>query len=239
MKYPIDSKTTETYLGHLVAHDRAQCQLVQALTILLQTAMSEMGMEDTEWYPEAEKLLRMQDRLKVDHENRIFNENNQPYSSPDITQNLGVVSGQITDPHMNANISEREKEFGEEMTEEDLVKHFREKVSKKSKNGLDLSKKDLTLEDIKDWERKQDNSNDIYKIKARVQNMVAATGGSLTSVGEMMVNSFVHVAKDLYDFAETIPDKPLKIKLIERIRKHESMPATLIAATSANVKVNK
>lgn len=97
--------------------------------------------------------------------------------------------------------------------------------------------KNMTLEQIEEWERKQENANDIWKVKSRVQNLASGiSGGNLTAVGTMMVNSFVHVVKDLYDFAETIPDKSLRIALIERVRKHESMPGTLIAAASAGVK---
>lgn len=257
MKYPIDAITTETFMGHLVAHDRAQRQLIQALTILLTEAMNEMGMEDTEWYPEAEALLKLQKRLKMDHENRIFNEKNgvaekQNPITPEVVKenyaelipNLGMMGlGQIDDPQLNANITEREKVFGAEMTEEEIAGMFREKGKKKPKDGVDMSAKDpfknMTLEEITEWERKQENSNDIYKVKARVANLARGAGASLTPVGEMMVNSFVHVVKDLYDFAETIPDKSLRIAIIERIRKHEGMPGNLIAATSANVKMGK
>lgn len=91
---------------------------------------------------------------------------------------------------------------------------------------------DMSIDELKEWEEKQDNSNDIYKIKARVANLARGGGASLTPVGEMLCNAFVHVAKDLYDFAETISDPAVKAKLIELIRKHENMPANLIAATT-------
>lgn len=259
MKYPIDGLTTETFFGHLIASDRAHRQMIQALTLLLTEAMNEMDMEDngrySEWYDEAKKMLELQKRLKVEHENRLFNaKNGHPDKSSvevtvvqtgkiDSSSDIIHVPGIKIDPEMNAKLNEAEKGFGEEMSEDDLAKHFREKPKKNVVRGVDMSKKHpfkgMTLEEIEEWEAKQDNSNDIYKIKARVQNLVAGTGGSLTAVGEMMVNSFVHVAKDLYDFAETIPDKEIKINLIERVKKHENMPASLIAAVSGGVRVKK
>lgn len=236
MRYPIDQKTTENFIGHIIAHDRAQRQLIEALTILLKAATEDRYSEEVgEWYDEAEKLLKFQNKLKTDHETRLFNEKNGHVESH--------VSTEITDPQENAKINEAEKSFGEELSEEDLAKHFHEKTKKRSKDMVDMSKKspfeDMTIEQIEEWERKQDNSNDIYKVKARVANLARNGGASLTPVGEMMVNTFVHVVKDLYDFAETIQDKSVRIPLIERIRKHENMPSNLIAATSAGVKVKK
>lgn len=260
MKYPIDSQTTEKFFSHLMAHDRAQRQMIQALTLLLTEAIGDSTKyypaEEMEWHQEAHKLLDLQKKLSVEHENRIFNEKNgvaektsniiaTQESYADIMPSLGFMglSGQIEDPKLNANINEREKVLGEEMSEEEIARLFREKPKRAAKDDIDMSKKEpfkgMTLEEIKEWERKQDNANDIYKVKARVQNLVAATGGSLTAVGEMMVNSFVHVAKDLYDFAEHIPDQSLKIQLIERVRKHEGMPANLISAVNAGVKIKK
>jgi hypothetical protein len=94
----------------------------------------------------------------------------------------------------------------------------------------------MSLEEIEEWEAKQDNSNEIYKIAARVKNLARGGSLNLTPAGEALCNTFVHVAKELYDFAEKIEDKDLKIKLTELIRKHENMPATLIAAMGAGRK---
>ena len=155
---------------------------------------------------------------------------------------LGISGlGQINDPQLNANINEREKAFGDEMSEEEIAKMFNQKPSKKKNVEVDLSSKtpfkDMTLDEIESWEAKQNNSNDLYKIKARVQNLAVAAGGNLTPQGTMLCNTFVHVLKSLYDFAETILDKNLKIALIQKIRSNEGMPASLISAASANVKI--
>lgn len=253
MRYPIDPLTAESFFGHLVSHDRAQRQLIKALSELLKEAMNEMGADDTEWHSEAQKLFKIQANINMLHENRLFNAKNghpdnhtvkiDPPANIDAVQPIAQpvsVPGVVLNPEQNARLNDAEKAFGEEMSEEDLARHFGEKTSRVKKD-VDFSKASpfsgMTLEQINEWEAKQNNSNDVYKIKARVQNLaVGISGGNLTPVGEMMANTFVHVLKDLYDFAETIPDKSLKITLIEKIRKHESAPGNLIAAANSGVK---
>lgn len=252
MKYPLDQLTADKFFGHLIANDRAQRKTIEVLTQLLTHAMSEMGAEDTDWYPDAELFFKHQKSIKMDHDNRLFNEKNghaEPQSSmiisPETVQadysDVKLGPSIQFDPEMNARTNEAEKSFGTEMSEEELAKIFNAKPAKKKAGEIDMSEKEpfkgMTLDEIETWEAKQENNNDIYKVKARVKNHAVSTGAALTAVGEMMVNSFVHVAKDLYDFAETIPDKSLRIALTERIRKHETMPANLIAAASAGVTV--
>lgn len=238
MRYPIDVQTTEKFLGHLTAHDRAQRQLIQALTILLTAAMDEMGMEDTEWYDEAKKLLNLQKQINVDHENRIFNDKNGHGDTP-----MGAED--------NVKLNEVEKSFGTEMSEEEMARHFSEKSKPKKPRRLkEMSEEEINRAPVHELEKlveqaeieevEQDNSSDIYKIKSRVQNLaVGISGGNLTPVGEMMVNSFVHVIKDLYDFADTVQDKGLRDSLRQKIRKHEDMPGNLISAASANTRGKK
>lgn len=255
MKYPIDPLTTESFFGHLISHDRAQRQYIKALSGLLKEAMGEMGAEDTEWHGEALKLFKIQANINMLHENRLFDAKNGhqdkhtvTIEGPGPTGNLEQeekisVPGVVINPEMNVHLNEAEKTFGEEMSEEELAKMFNEKP-KKSNGGVDMSKKHpfkgMSLEEIEAWEAKQNSSNDLYKIKARMQNLaVGISGGNLTPVGEMLVNSFVHLFKDLYDFAETVPDKEIKIALTEKVRKHESVPGNLIAAATAGVKAKK
>jgi len=260
VKYPIDPQTTETFLGHLTTHDRAQRKLIAALTGLLIEAMNESGMEDTDWYPEAKKLLKQQAAVKTEHENRLFNAKNghqerhdvkvEISATPDlntpIIEAVALPGNIIVSPEVNHELTKIEAGFGEEISEAELERMFNEKSKKKTLSGeVDLSKqqpfKGMTLQEIEEWERKQENSNDIYKIKGRVQNLaVGISGGNLTPVGEIMVNSFVHVLKDLYEFAERdLINREDKVKMIERIRKHESMPGTLIAAAAGGVRVPK
>lgn len=257
MKYPIDAVTTETFLGHLVQHDRAQRQLILALTGLLQEAMAEIGDDNEEWLKECRGILKIQKEIKASHETRIFNAKNGYPENHTVKVEANTLVGDIKpietsvnvpgaqfNPEMNARANDAEKDFGGEMSEEDLARHFREKPKRKKDGEVDMSKKEpfqgMTLDQIEEWEAKQNNSNDIYKIKARVANLaVGISGGSLTPVGEMMVNSFVHVLNDLYKYAEGLTDKEQKIKLIEQIRKHEGMPGNLIAAASAGVRNKK
>lgn len=268
MKFPIDAVTADAFFGHLVAHERAQRQMVQALTELLKEAIesAEMASEDGEapdWHYEAVKLLEIQAKIKMENETRLFNEKNghgTPISTlltPEVakTDYSGVKLSpqQITDPELNQQIANAESGFGGELSEAELARMFREgtkkapakkqtlkTMSKEEINRLPVHELQKLVIEAEEEEFRQDNSNDLYKIKGRVQNLaVGISGGNLTAVGEMMVNSFVHVVKDLYDFADTLQDKETRAKLYERIKKHESMPGTLIAAAAGGVKVKK
>lgn len=133
-----------------------------------------------------------------------------------------------------ARLNEQEAGFGNTMSEADVAKHFSEPAPvQKPSNSLPK-----TQEELDKYEEALNNSNDIYRIAARVKNLARGGGGSLTPVGEMMCNSFVHVLKALYDFAETIPE-PHKTNLIELVRNKEGMPADLIAAAGSGVRVKK
>lgn len=267
MKYPIDAITTETFLGHLVQHDRAQRQMIHALTILIQEAMSEPGADETEWFDEAKALLKAQAAIKMEHENRAFNAKNGHHEKHDVKVNVSAdvqpiipIGDNVTfqgvqiGPEENARLNQSEKGFGEEMSEAELERLFSEKSKPKApkpqKRLKDMSDSEISRTPVQELqklvdaaeaeERQQDMSNDIYKVKARVSNLaVSISGGNLTPVGEMMVNSFVHVVKDLYDFAENLQDREIRSRLMERIRKHESMPGTLISAASAGVRMKK
>lgn len=126
------------------------------------------------------------------------------------------------------------EDSGDTMTEEELARHFGESLPP-IVEVKPISK--MTVEEVGEWEKAQDNSNDIYKIAARVKNLARANGtASLTPVGEALCNTFVHVAKTIYDFAETVSDPTIRIKLIEVMRSQEGMPANFIAAHHAGVK---
>lgn len=255
MKYPIDHTTTQEFFGYLVAHEKAQREVISFLTSLLQDAMDVAEDEDADWFTEANSYLQMQQNLKMEHENRIFDEDNlrkargmQPKTIPATLDHrvARAIAPIEFDAATNNEFNKVEAKFGEEWSETDLARHFAEPSSskkKKKEREVNLSKKNpfkgMSNEEIVEWEAKQNNSNDIYKIKARVANLAREGGAALTPVGEMLCNTFVHVAKDMYDFAESIDDPNVKIGLIELIRKHENMPANLIAATTAGVNVKK
>lgn len=129
-------------------------------------------------------------------------------------------------------LNEAEAKLGPEMSTSELASHFNEPTPTAKPEVIPKTKEELDK-----WEKDQLNSNDIYRIAARVKNL-AAGNGSLTPVGEMMCNSFVHVLKAIYDFSETLPE-PQKTQLGDLLRKHEDMPANLIAAAGAGVRNKK
>lgn len=251
MQYPLDSTTVNEFYRHLVAHEIGQLQLISELSSLLESAIDSVDedQENEEWYKKANRLLENRHRLKIEHENRRFNEDNlrkargmQKVEVPILPREVhrAVTLPDFNDPEVNSEFNKMEKSFGEEMSETDLVVHFNEKSKNKNKSKkVDLDSKNpfknMTIEEIEAWEKEQDNSNDIYKIKARVANMARDGGASLTQQGEMLVNTFVHVLDALYQFAETIPDKDIKIQLIKKIRIQEGMPANLVKAAKAGV----
>lgn len=126
-----------------------------------------------------------------------------------------------------------EDESDAEMNEHELANHFKENAPKKK---VVVEPKLETKEDIEAWEKAQDNSNDIYRISARVKNLARGADASLTPVGEALCNTYTHVLKELYDFAETVKNKKTKAKLLEILRKNEVMPGNFIAAVKNGVR---
>lgn len=235
-KYPLDAQALEDISRDILQHSRAQDILIVELRSLLEDAMEDVD-EDAqpEWFEDAEILFKTISARKVDYENHRFNQqngynkkSNSPY--PDIKP---LPSGRI-DVVDEAKLNSVESDFGPQMSEEEIARHFGEATRKKKPKKSKL--KAMTNEEILEWEKAQDNSNDIYKVSARVKNLARVGGATLTPAGDMLCNTFTHTLKALYDFAETVEDKSVKIKLIEAIRNQESMPASLVAAFSAGVK---
>lgn len=46
----------------------------------------------------------------------------------------------------------------------------------------------------------------IYAIAARVKNLARDSDAHLTPLGESLCNLYVHVLKEFYEFAETLPE---------------------------------
>ena len=148
-----------------------------------------------------------------------------------------VKAGEQFDPILDAQISAKEGDFGEECSEEELARRFGETVAPKAPTGKSL--KEMTLDEIKAWESAQDNASDLYKIKARMSNLARDGGASLTGQGEILVNTCVHMFKSLYDFADTVSDQDTRIKLRNVIRANENLPALVISAARAAVRNKK
>lgn len=68
---------------------------------------------------------------------------------------------------------------------------------------------------------------ELYRITARVKNLARGSDAHLTPMGESLCNLYVHVLKDLYDFAEILSGKNKRM-LVEIIQSHEDMPRKII-----------
>lgn len=227
-KYPLDTQAIDNIARDLSLHDKAQSDIIGKLVNFLRQSMCyiEDGRE-LEWYVNAETLLKTLHTRNVDFQNLRFDQQNGHK-----VEEVSPYSGSI-DVVQEAKLNQVEEGFGSPMTEEELAIHFGEPLPKKK---VEKSIAKMTLEEIKSWEKAQDNSNDIYKISARVKNLAREGGAGLTPVGESLCNTYIHVMKAFYDFADNLEDKEIKIKLTELIRKQEGMPSSFIAATHANVK---
>ena len=60
----------------------------------------------------------------------------------------------------------------------------------------------------------------IYALAARIKNLARQDDASLTPMGEKLCNLYVHVLKDFYSYAESMPE-PYKSKLSELIESKE------------------
>lgn len=108
----------------------------------------------------------------------------------------------------------------DQMSASDIAAFFKEKPSKVKKGKKTQAAEELI---------------DIYAIAARVKNAVTFSGGALNSAGVILCNSYVHVLKALYEFANTLPPKK-KGELVALLRSHESMPANVSIALKNGVK---
>lgn len=113
-----------------------------------------------------------------------------------------------------------------QMSAREMAKTFGETTVPKEKLLPNFS--NMTKEEIEKWEKEEDDSTDIYRIAARVKNHARGGGGSLTPVGESLCNLFVHVLKDIYDFAEKLDDTK-KEELKALLRNNEAFPSKVIS----------
>lgn len=116
----------------------------------------------------------------------------------------------------------------DQLTAKDVAKDFGLVVPQEKKMP---NFSEMTKEQIEEWEQKEVESSDIYRIAARVKNSARNGGRSLTPVGEQMCNLYVHVLKSIYDFADTLEENK-KEELRALLRQHERFPGKLISLTS-------
>jgi hypothetical protein len=230
MKYPLDPTTFMETVNSLVINQQTQDAVVQKMAELLENAMDASDSED-EWYKETETLLKDLHALKMWHESRRFNEANTKAQLPkESGPTLNALSGPPDSFDDSGSV---------EMSEAELEKHFNEKRDKKKTKEKEKSLSQMSLEEIESWEKTQENATDLYKIKARVANLARGGNMNLTPTGEILCNTYVHVLKAFYDFADKLEDKNVKTQLTILIRSQEGLPGTIIAAAGAGVKEKK
>jgi hypothetical protein len=237
-KYPLDNVAVQESVRDLLLHDQAQAKLIQTLSEAVAFLIDSDPDVDDEWIEELQELLVGIKKRKFDFENHRFNQGNghhvtqkSPYeNTPETLASIGSID-LMTENKLNA----MEKELGGgEMSEEELAKHFGEPKPRKKKEKA-ISK--MSLEEIESWEAAQDNSNDIYKVSARIKNAARmAVKANLTPQGDMIANTFTHVVKGIYDLADTVSDKETKMKLTKFARSQEEGAAGLISALSSGVR---
>jgi hypothetical protein len=237
-KYPLDAQAIEDISRDILEHDRANKRLIAELADLLSQAIifpSEEDRDSLDWIEPAQKLLKTMYVRGTDFETHRFNQKN----GHNVKQNSPYKDTfRPIDPMAEGKLNAMEADFGEEMTEEEVARLFKEPRPKKKKKEKSLNK--MTLKEIEAWEKAQDNSNDIYKVSARIKNLARqGAGANLTPAGDVLCNSHTHLCKAFYDFAETVEDKDTKIKLMELIRINESMAANVISALGAGVNIKK
>lgn len=248
----MDSATFIETANQLLEHNKTQENLVNRVCGLLKESMSyvEEG-EEEEWYFQAQTLFVDLHALQMYHESRRFNEDNfRKQFGYEPKARVADSINRINEP-VDIPVLEPQDDHGE-MSETELNKLFngnREVKRHKqasSKRGLrQMSEREIastSIDKLKELvadatieEHAMDNSTDIYKIKARVANLARGPGMQLTPQGEQLCNTFVHVLKSLYDFADRVHEEKTRTSLIKLIRSHETMPSVLIAAAGAGV----
>jgi hypothetical protein len=85
-----------------------------------------------------------------------------------------------------------------------------------------------TKQGAEDFERALDESNDIYKLVARIQKYVAEENLALTNAGRGLCNTFALLLKELHTFADKIADDGLHKELKAILKKHEQTPKEIL-----------
>lgn len=241
MKYPLDDQGIVDIAQDLVMHHRAQCALIADLVEIIRVAVECVeDPEENPWVEDANTLLSTLQRRKIDFDNHRFNQKNghsllskSPYPAQPHEQ-VGPIDAR-KEAELNAHEAQ---EFGGEMSETEVANMFKEAPKKEKKKKIKTPKlHKMSLDEIENWERAQENSNDIYKVSARIKNAARmAVKANLTPQGDMIANTFTHVVKGIYDLADTVSDKETKMKLTKFARSQEEGAAGLISALSSGVR---
>ena len=74
-------------------------------------------------------------------------------------------------------------------------------------------------------------NNDIYAISGRVKNHIANADIAISQVGNVLVNYFTLMIKELYDFSDTLP-QPNKDAMVKILTSNEKVPMNIIKVAS-------
>lgn len=74
--------------------------------------------------------------------------------------------------------------------------------------------------------------NDIYSVNGRIKNIIAREDISLSPVGNVLVNYYSLMLKDLYDFAESISDPCCRHALKDLLLSKENLPMLVIKVST-------
>lgn len=129
-------------------------------------------------------------------------------------------------------LNQEEAKSGQAMSPGEVASHFQEPTPAPEP----VVKAPQTEEELAAWQKAQDESEDLYKIAARVKNLAREGNKVLTPQGEALCNTYVHVLKSLYEWSNKIPDEALRKELKDFIRSKEDMPGSYISAMMAGVK---
>jgi hypothetical protein len=222
-KYPLDNKGIENIVLDIQQNYITQSEIIANLYSFLCNAMKyvEHGTQE-DWIPRAKALMKDLNVRKSTFENLRFDQSNG--------HRINESEPGVWPPLQSQSVG------NEEMSEAELAAHFN---LPPPPEPVEVNVKEMTLEEIESWEKSQDNSNDIYKVNARIKNLARSGGAVLTPTGEMLCSLYTHVMLAFYDFANKIENREIKIKLIDLIKENEKMPANMIAAWAANVKAEK
>lgn len=112
---------------------------------------------------------------------------------------------------------------GPQMSVSELARHFKEETPKETKTVVPSDP-----EEYEKWQKEQHWANTLPRISARVKNAARSAGANLTPNGLALANTYTHLLKELYDFADKLPEEH-KDKLVTLLRSKESLVADYIA----------
>ena len=79
------------------------------------------------------------------------------------------------------------------------------------------------------------NENDLISIAGRIKNILAKEDIALSPVGNILVNSYTHVLKSIYDFSDNLPE-PHNKALKNLLRSKEDLPKYVIKLSTSKEK---